>query len=139
MEQETQLAITAEKLAAAAETLDRVLTSLDGQQQSLNAKVDRIVAAVEDGLQRDHRSSHDRPTELESRVAELERANTELRAQAARLSRKTLSPLATAVLSKHSDAGERMDPAVLDKTLQALTIEQRIAVKAEMARAGMLE
>jgi hypothetical protein len=32
-----------------------------------------------------------------------------------------------------------MDPAALDKTLQTLSVEQRIAVKAEMARAGMIE
>ena len=32
-----------------------------------------------------------------------------------------------------------MDSAVLDKTLQILSVEQRIAVKAEMARAGIIE
>jgi ABC-type transporter Mla subunit MlaD len=42
-----QLAAAADRLAAAAETLDRVLGKLDAQQEALNAKVDRIVAAVE--------------------------------------------------------------------------------------------
>jgi hypothetical protein len=32
-----------------------------------------------------------------------------------------------------------VDRAVLDRSLQALSVEQRIAVKAEMARAGMIE
>ena len=45
-----QLVATAERLANAAEALDRVLGRLDGQQEALNAKVDRIVAAVEERL-----------------------------------------------------------------------------------------
>ena len=43
-----QMVATAERLANAAETLDRVLSKLDAQQEALNAKVDRIVAAVEE-------------------------------------------------------------------------------------------
>ena len=45
-----QLVATAERLANAAEALDRVLGRLDGQQEALNAKVDRIVAAVEERM-----------------------------------------------------------------------------------------
>ena len=43
-----QLMATAERLANAAESLDRVLGRLDAQQEALNAKVDRIVAAVDE-------------------------------------------------------------------------------------------
>ena len=43
-----QLMATAERLASAAESLDRVLGRLDAQQEALNTKVDRIVAAVEE-------------------------------------------------------------------------------------------
>jgi hypothetical protein len=32
-----------------------------------------------------------------------------------------------------------MDAAKLDRALKTLSVEQRIAVKAEMARAGMIE
>ena len=42
-----QMMVAAERLAAATETLDRVLGKLDAQQEMLNAKVERIVAAVE--------------------------------------------------------------------------------------------
>ena len=77
---------------------------------------------------------------LTERIAELEKANNDLKGQAARLTRKTLSPLVTALLSKSSvEVGDKLDPAMLDKTLQSLSVEQRIAVKAEMARAGMIE
>jgi septal ring factor EnvC (AmiA/AmiB activator) len=138
-----QVVATAARLASAAETLDRVLDKLDAQQEALNVKVDRIVAAVEERSAQvdDHRRSEgDRPDELEKRVAELEKANTDLKAQAARMARKTLSPLVSALLGKGgNEPGERLDPAILDKTMQSLSVEQRIAVKAEMARAGMIE
>ena len=136
-----QLVATADRLASAAETLDRVLEKLDSQQAALNAKVDRIVAAVEEGTT-DIVSdlSADRTQKLEARVAELEKTNNELKAQAARLTRKTLSPLVTALLAKSgAESGERLEAAALDKTLQSLSVEQRIAVKAEMAHAGMIE
>ena len=132
-----QLVATAERLAGAAETLDRVLGRLDAQQEALNAKVDRIVAAVEEHPIHAALHDTDRSQKLEDRVAELEKTNNELKAQAARMARKTLSPLVTALLSKsNTDVGDKLDPAILDKTLQSLSVEQRIAVKAEMARAG---
>jgi predicted RNase H-like nuclease (RuvC/YqgF family) len=135
-----QLMATAERLASAAESLDRVLGRLDSQQEALNAKVDRIVAAVDD------RPSHepgqnDATRQLQERVAELEKSNTDLKAQAARMVRKTLPPIVSAILAKSgTDVGsERIEKGVLDKTLQSLSVEQRIAVKAELARAGMIE
>ena len=134
-----QLAAAADRLANAAETLDRVLGKLDAQHDALNAKVDRIVAAVEErgaDLNVENQSSR----ELERRVAELEKANNDLKAQAARLTRKTLSPFVSALLSKNNaEPGEKIEASALDKTLQSLSVEQRIAVKAEMARAGMIE
>ena len=135
-----QLTATAERLAGAAETLNRVLDRLDAQQESLNAKVDRIVAAVEE--QRNDTVRTDDAAgiaALQTRVAELEKTNQELKAQSARMARKTLPPLVTALLGKNNDSADQMDSASLDKTLQTLSVEQRIAVKAEMARAGMIK
>jgi len=137
-----QLLATAERLASAAETLDRVLEKLDSQQAALNAKVDRIAAAVEDRTVDAFEASDEAnwPRMLKERIAELEKANNDLKGQAARLTRKTLSPLITALLSKSSvEVGDKLDPGVLDKTLQSLSVEQRVAVKAEMARAGMID
>ena len=137
-----QLLATAERLASAAETLDLVLEKLDAQHAALNAKVDRIAAAVEERGSdvSDYTDEANWPRRLKDRIAELEKANSDLKGQAARLTRKTLSPLVTALLSKNSvEAGEKLDSGLLDKTLQTLSVEQRIAVKAEMARAGMIE
>jgi hypothetical protein len=48
--------------------------------------------------------------------------------------------MVSAILAKSDEAGgEKIDKAVLDKTLQALSVEQRIAVKSELARAGIID
>ena len=134
-----QLTATAERLATAAESLDRVLGRLDAQQEALNAKVDRIVASVEEG-EPEEKASNEAAQQLLGRVAELEKSNADLKAQAARMMRKTLPPMVSAILAKSEGAGgEKIDKGVLDKTLQSLSVEQRIAVKAELARAGVIE
>ncbi len=121
-----------ERLVAVADALDRTLVRLDAQQESLNAKVDQIIAAVED------RSVEPPTPETEQRIAELEKQNADLKAQAGRLARKTVSPMVSALLNKYNET-DSLDSPALDKVLQSLPVEQRIAVKAEMARAGMLD
>jgi hypothetical protein len=130
---------TAERLANAAEALDRVLGKMELQQEALSSKVDRIVAAVEERPQ--YEPEHGEGNrQLAQRVAELERSNADLKAQAARAMRKTLPATVSSILAKSCEAGnEKLDRGVLDKTLQSLSVEQRIAVKAELARAGMIE
>src|SRR5690349_10645755 len=101
-----QLAATAERLAMAAESLDRVLAKIEDQQSALNAKVDRIVAAVEENVSEEtieaSAESKEDSQRLATRVAELEKTNEDLRAQAARMTRKTFSPLVTSLLSKQT-------------------------------------
>ena len=132
-----QIIASAERLAAAAESLEKAVGRLDAQQQALNAQVDRIVAAVDENETESRR-------QLGARVAELERTNAELKAETARhaAARKTLPPLVTALLAKTgcADPGqEKLDMATLDKALALLTVDQRIAVKAQMAQAGLIE
>ena len=136
-----QMTAAAERLAAATETLDRVLGKLDAQQEMLNAKVDRIVAAVEENMAHatERENVEASAGDLQGRVAELEKSNADLKAQASRMARKTLSPVVAALIAKNEIEGERLDPAMLNKTLAALSVEQRIAVKSELARAGMIE
>jgi len=132
---EPNLTETAERLAAAAEALERALAGLEAERQALSEKIDRIVAAVEDSEAASRR-------QLEERVAELERANADLKAESARLAgaRKTLPPLVTALLSKTGlEGAEKLDAAVLDQALATLPVDQRIAIKAQMARAGLIE
>lgn len=133
-----QMMAVAERLANAAESLDRVLGRMDAQQEALNAKVDRIVAAVDEHAYTGEQSEEAR--QWKERVEQLEKSNADLKAQAARLTRKTLPPMVSAILAKSAgDSDGRVDKEVLNKSLQSLSVEQRIAVKSELARAGMLE
>ena len=135
-----QMMTAAFRLAAATETLDRVLGKLDAQQEMLNAKVERIVAAVEERvIPTERHETAETEVDLQQRVVQLEKSNADLKAQAARMTRKTLSPVVSALIGKNELEGERLDPGMLNKTLAALSVEQRIAVKAELARAGMIE
>jgi hypothetical protein len=136
-----QMMTAAARLAAATETLDRVLGKLDAQQEMLNAKVERIVAAVEENAIRagERHGAEGSASGLQERVIQLEKSNADLKAQASRMARKTLSPVVSALIGKNEIEGERLDPAILNKTLAALSVEQRIAVKGELARAGMID
>jgi hypothetical protein len=136
-----QLTATAERLAVAAESLDHVLGRLDAQQEALTTKVDRIVAAVEERPSYEISARGEGARHLQERMAELEKSNADLKSQAARMVRKTLPPMVSAILAKScGDSGdEKLDKGVLDKSLQGLSVEQRIAVKSELARAGIIE
>ncbi|MFZ0321932.1 MAG: hypothetical protein WAL56_22595 [Candidatus Sulfotelmatobacter sp.] len=136
-----QLTATAERLAVAAESLDRVLGRLDAQQEALSTKVDRIVAAVEERPSYEMVARGEGARHLQERMADLEKSNADLKAQAARMARKTLPPMVSAILAKScgESGGEKLEKGVLDKSLQGLSVEQRIAVKSELARAGIIE
>jgi hypothetical protein len=122
---------TTDRLAQATQSLAEALVNINAQFESLHAKIDRIVAAIED-----------EDTTLppgNGKVAELEKANHDLQAQAARARRKTLSPLVTTLLAKEGVEGDALiETPLMERALAGLSIEQRIAVKAELARAGIL-
>ena len=99
------------------------------------------MAAVEEQPSYEMAARGEGARHLQERLAELEKSNADLKAQAARAARKTLPPLVSAILAKSCDesGSEKLDKGVLDKTLQSLSVEQRIAVKSELARAGIIE
>ena len=132
----TDTSTLADRLAQATQALADALSNLNGQFASIHAKIDRIVAAVDDGELQAASSSD---AGLQSKLAELEKANQELKAQSATARRKTLSPMVTALLAKEGVEGDALiETPVVEKALAGLSIEQRIAVKAELARAGIL-
>jgi hypothetical protein len=123
-------------LAQATQSLATALSNLDSQFASLHAKIDRIVAAVDDG---DLQAASQPSSALHHKLAELEKANHDLKAQTAAARRKTLSPVVTALLAKEGVEGDALiETPIVEKALAGLSIEQRIAVKAELARAGIL-
>jgi hypothetical protein len=126
----------ADRMAQATQSLADALSNLDSQFASLHAKIDRIVAAVDEG---DLQASAQADTALHTKLVELEKANHDLKAQSETARRKTLSPVITALLAKEGVEGDALiDTPIVEKALAGLSIEQRIAVKAELARAGIL-
>jgi hypothetical protein len=130
-----------DRLAAAAQALESTLARLDAQHTDISTKIDRMVAAVDDTAER--KTLEDRVSDLLSKKEELEKQNAELKAQAARATssanqRKTLSPMVSALLAKNGLEGDKFEVSALDKILAPLSVEQRIAVKGEMARAGVI-
>ena len=124
------------KLAEATQAMADALHNINAQFESLHAKIDRIVAAVDDNAAP---TTSGEEASLREKLASTEKANHDLKAQSERVLRKTLSPLVTTLLAKEGVEGDALIEApVLEKALSGLSIEQRIAVKAEMARAGIL-
>jgi len=151
MDQETTATTTpdtptlADRLAQATQALADALSNLNGQFASIHAKIDRIVAAVDDGelppqnAEAPELQASAQAGVLHAKVAELEKTNADLKAQSAAARRKTLSPAVTALMAKEGIDGDTViETPVVEKALAGLSVEQRIAVKAELARAGIL-
>jgi hypothetical protein len=126
----------ATQLGSAAQALERVIGKLEAQYEALNQKIDRIIATVEKPAAPGSGESDMAASAQAEQVTKLE---TEIRELRQRAGRRTLVPLVNTLLAK-TGVGEsvQIEPGKLEKALGALTIEQRIAVKAELARAGMI-
>jgi len=129
---------TVERLAAAAGLLEQAVERL-GQRQSdfaldAEASIGRIVATVEGR----------REAELEEKLAAAEAQIAELKAAAVSApstvtnGRKTLPVAMVNLLAKQGVTVDSIEGGALDGALGSLSIEQRIAVKAQLMRAGML-
>ena len=125
------------RLTAATTLLERTVAWLEERQASISGDVQKIVAAVE-------QSSGDgrlqREQQLEQKLREATEEIAELRAQAAQRSeRKTLPAGAVELLAKQGiEAVESIEAGALDAALNGLSLEQRIAVKWQLLRSGML-
>jgi hypothetical protein len=133
-----------ERLEAVAEALEHAAARLTEERVALAAEaqeyVGRIVATVESA----------REAELERKLAEAEAKIVELTASAASVAtprlagRKTLPVGMASMLAKQGvtlelgAAGISLEAGAIDGALASLSIEQRIAVKAEPRRAGLL-
>jgi predicted RNase H-like nuclease (RuvC/YqgF family) len=121
----------AAQLRSAAQALERVIGKLEAQYEALNQKIDRIIATVEKQGQREEKD-----VSASAELTKLEAENRDLRKRAGR---KTVAPLVNRLLAK-SGVGEgvQIEAGTLEKALGGLTVEQRMAVKGELARAGMI-
>jgi hypothetical protein len=127
-------AVDSEGLAAGlANTLERLASAAGLLEQA----VERIVAAGESK----------REAELEQKLAAALAEVTELRASGAAVGtatakvtngRKTLPVAMVSLLAKQGVTVDSVEAGALDAALVSLSIEQRIAVKAQLMRAGLL-
>ncbi len=129
---ETELA---QRLDAATSLLERTLTWLEERgaaASTLTGDVEKISATVEQSR---------REIELAQKLAEAERELTELRASAATVVnplRRTVPASTSEMLAKHGIGDGPVDVRALDAALAGLSLEQRIAVKTQLLRAGAI-
>jgi hypothetical protein len=127
---------TIERLNAVAAMLERTAACMEEREVSMTGDVRKIVAAVEQGVE-----ATQRETELERKLALAEQRIAELNAQETRGAslRKTLPAATTQLLAKQGITSlESIEAGALDAALTGLSLEQRIAVKAQLLRAGAL-
>jgi len=127
-----------ERLEAVAAALEAAASRIAEQQMAMAAEaqevVGRITATVESA----------REAELERRLAAAEARVAQLMAAAEPqgAGRKTLPVGMASMLAKQgvtlNHNGESIEAGAIDGALASLSIEQRIAVKAELLRAGLL-
>ena len=136
MEMKDELGITVDRLAAAANLLEQAVERLAKRQSAFaedaEASIGRIVAAVEAR----------REAELEEKLAAAELKIAELQARevtdAPAAGRKTLPTAMTSLLAKQGVTVDSLEAGSLDAALVSLSLEQRIAVKSQLMRAGLL-
>lgn len=126
-----------DKLSAAVSLLERAVACLEQRDAAMTGDVQRIVAAVEQGAE-----ATQREMELERKLAIAEQQITELRAHASKPAasgRKTVPASTAELLAKGGITTlESIEAGTLDAALTGLSLEQRIAVKAQLMRAGAL-
>jgi hypothetical protein len=140
MEMKDELNVMAERIAAAAGLLEQAVERLAQRQDAFamdaEASIGRIVATVEAR----------REAELEEKLAAAEAKIAELQAAAAAASvpaavthgRKTLPVGMANLLAKQGVTVDSIEAGALDAALVSLSLEQRIAVKAQLMRAGLM-
>ena len=128
-----------ERFSAAATLLERTVSWLEQRDSQMSGDVQRVVAAVENGAEMTRREQ-----ELSHKLEAAEREIADLKAQAAapaarHSERKTLPASTTQLLAKQGITSlESIEAGALDAALTGLSLEQRIAVKSQLLRAGAL-
>ena len=145
MENSKELTASVERLAAAAATLEQAVERLAERQRDTEASIGRISATVESTIEERLAATEARLAAANDRLAAADEKIASLEAQSANHApetvtngRKTLPAGMATLLAKQGVAIDSIEAGALDTALASLSIEQRIAVKAQLLRAGML-
>jgi hypothetical protein len=128
------LQASVERLNAAASLLERALAFVE--QREAAGSVQKITAEIDHGT-----GYSERELELQRRLERAEQQIAELRAQESKSAsiRKTLPATTTQLLAKQGITTlDSIEAGALDAALAGLSLEQRVAVKAQLLRAGAL-
>ena len=137
MEHEQQLA---ERIEQATTLLERTLSWLEERQATLTGEIEKISATVD-------AAALAREEELSAKLAVAEREIAELKAAATNAPphtavltsiRKTVPASTSDMLAKRGIGDGPVDVRALDASLSGLSLEQRIAVKSQLLRAGAI-
>jgi hypothetical protein len=114
-----------ERIEAVTSLLERTLALLAQR----TGEIEKISATVEQTK---------REAELQEKLACAEREIAELKASALNPLRRTVPTSTSEMLAKHGIAEGPVDVRTLDAALAGLSLEQRIAVKSQLLRAGAI-
>jgi len=128
IENNADLETTVARLTAAASLLEQAMERLNERQQSAEATIGRISATVESALE-------ERLAAAEARIAELMATAANTVPATVTNARKTLPAGMATMLAKQ---GVTVEAGALDTALTSLSLEQRIAVKAQLLRSGLI-
>jgi len=130
-----------ERLEAAASLFERTVALLEERESARSGEVQKIVAAVE---------TTGRESELQRKLERAEQQIAELQAQVESLgtgkaqpaspesARRTIPAATAQFLAKQGlSTVDHLEAGALDAALTGLSLEQRIAVKAQLLRAGL--
>lgn len=134
------LTLTLDRLAGATQLLEETVNRLEEKHAAISGQVQKIVATVEESAGID-RTEGERLSELERRLREATAQIAEMRAQGSNGApgRKTVSSATASLLAKQGISNlDSIEAGSLDAALSALSVEQRIAVKSQLLRAGLL-
>ena len=122
-----------ERLEAVTAQIEKSLQWLEERQGQLSGEVERITATVDQSR---------RETELAEKLAAVEQELADLKASAAQNAvnplRRTVPAATAEMLAKHGIGDGPVDVRALDAALTGLSLEQRIAVKTQLLRAGAI-
>jgi len=130
--EDTKLEI-AERLEAATTLLEKTLSWLESRQEALCGEMEKISATVEQSR---------READLAAKLAAVELELAEVKAASSPAAfnplRRTAPAATTEMLAKHGIGEGPVEVRTLDAALAGLSLEQRIAVKSQLLRAGAI-
>jgi len=122
-----------ERLEAATTLLEKTVNWLEERQGALSGEVERISATVEQSR---------READLAEKLATVERELAEIKAASSQNAlnplRRTVPAATAEMLAKQGIGDGPVDVRTLDAALSGLSLEQRIAVKTQLLRAGAI-